>query len=565
MAHFHCSCCGHHESVPDALLHRLARCPECRNVQAIQDGSFLYNAFMVVNGFFRGWGGLALFGVGGVVVILATWGWVRPQRGDAGPQVAQAARFDGATSDKTKEAETVSRPVQSLAEDLKVPVAASPEDQLNIVDAERSLDSREPVTVVEQVTVVEPAQTEAVVIEVPLKVSPNTSPLQDEPPKLADPHTQQIADGKMLFEHQWVPNDPLAGGGDGLGPLFNARSCVECHFQGGIGGSGTKAHNVHSFEVLPAHYGAKVRDGVIHASAIDGSLQESKADLNERLGSPKVPFLRLKHNRKASFLEADAVRSVFMKTPALWGDGLIDQITNKDLYKLQHTHPSFGRFRQFLNGKIGRFGWKGQTATLRQFVGSACAAELGLSNSVRSQQKPHAYADDPRAHRDLTDDQVTALVNFVASLPTPQQVLPQDPTQRQSVQGGQKLFTKIGCATCHVPDVGPAHGVYSDFRLHFIDVATTKVETYYVVDAVPVFQPSGDYPKLGEWKTPPLWGLADTAPYWHDGSAQTITDAIQKHQEEGANSKAAFDSLDQEHQNQVLDFLKTLKAPNLQN
>src|SRR6516225_1401343 len=52
--------------------------------------------------------------------------------------------------------------------------------------------------------------------------------------------------GRELFEHEWTPNDPLAHG-DGLGPMYNAKSCVACHFQGGVGGGGDLAHNIHNY------------------------------------------------------------------------------------------------------------------------------------------------------------------------------------------------------------------------------------------------------------------------------------------------------------------------------
>src|SRR5205823_1144868 len=55
------------------------------------------------------------------------------------------------------------------------------------------------------------------------------------------------AAGKELFEHEWQVNDPLCAGGDGLGPLYNATSCVACHLQGGVGGSGGKEQNVTAF------------------------------------------------------------------------------------------------------------------------------------------------------------------------------------------------------------------------------------------------------------------------------------------------------------------------------
>jgi len=372
---------------------------------------------------------------------------------------------------------------------------------------------------------------------------------------------QDVAAGKRLFEHRWQPNDPLAGNGDGLGPVFNGRSCVECHFQGGVGGSGTNAHNVESFEVLGSAPGIRSRDGIIHAAAIEPSLQESKGNLVKLLGSPMVPFLRLKSNQPRTNFEASAIRSLFMNTPALWGDGLIDQITDDDLRQSKPSQPLSGRLRPAANGHYGKFGWKAQISSLSQFVGSACAAELGLSNSIRSQQKPLAYQDDSQARSDLTEDQLAALTLYVSRLPAPRQILPRDSAERQQVENGMRHFHAVGCANCHVPDVGPAAGVYSDFRLHLIDSATTRVQTYYEFDAIPVYAPAEDDPQLGEWKTPPLWGLADSAPYWHDGTAPTIRQAIQMHANTGAASREAFLKLNLNQQEELLAFLGTLRAP----
>src|SRR5579871_6718199 len=69
--------------------------------------------------------------------------------------------------------------------------------------------------------------------------------------------------GAVLFEHEWEPNDALAKG-DGLGPVFNGRSCVECHFQGGVGGGGTIDHNVTAFEVVPTRRDPDLVTGLVH-------------------------------------------------------------------------------------------------------------------------------------------------------------------------------------------------------------------------------------------------------------------------------------------------------------
>src|SRR5262245_40640297 len=74
--------------------------------------------------------------------------------------------------------------------------------------------------------------------------------------------------GMTLFKHVWTPTDPLAKGGDGLGPVFNATSCAACHHQGGVGGSGGLEHNVTTFTVRSEQKDAKPVEGVVHAFAI---------------------------------------------------------------------------------------------------------------------------------------------------------------------------------------------------------------------------------------------------------------------------------------------------------
>src|SRR5438093_8539833 len=81
----------------------------------------------------------------------------------------------------------------------------------------------------------------------------------------ADPEMAEA--GKALFKHEWKPRDPLSPGGDGLGPVYNAASCVACHSQGGLGGSGGVRQNVTAFTVnLPGHP-EQAREGVVHAFA----------------------------------------------------------------------------------------------------------------------------------------------------------------------------------------------------------------------------------------------------------------------------------------------------------
>ena len=92
-------------------------------------------------------------------------------------------------------------------------------------------------------------------------------------PQAFEPSMAQA--GEVLFKHDWTVNDPLANGGDGLGPVFNATSCVACHDQGGVGGSGGLKHNVTVFTVRLDAGGGKPREGVIHARAKDDRFRET--------------------------------------------------------------------------------------------------------------------------------------------------------------------------------------------------------------------------------------------------------------------------------------------------
>src|SRR5262245_59444469 len=82
--------------------------------------------------------------------------------------------------------------------------------------------------------------------------------------KPVDPVMAQAGD--RLFNHQWTQNDELAGG-DGIGPVFNAKSCVACHFQSGVGGSGSLMDNVTTFTIRPIREGDKPIEGVVNAKS----------------------------------------------------------------------------------------------------------------------------------------------------------------------------------------------------------------------------------------------------------------------------------------------------------
>jgi CxxC motif-containing protein (DUF1111 family) len=201
---------------------------------------------------------------------------------------------------------------------------------------------------------------------------------------------------------------------------------------------------------------------------------------------------------------------------------------------------------------IGRFGWKAQVDGLADFVRSARVNELGLANDDHQKTPPPTGGGSRPSSPDLQRTQSAQLTILIESLPRPEECVPDDPRAAADAALGKRLFTSVGCAECHVPDLGGVHGLYSDLLLH--DMGEALEGTVGGYDS-----PSDATAR--EWRTPPLWGVADSAPYLHDGRAPTLRDAIRLHGGTGADAAKRFGKLRPSKQEQLLAFLGTLRAP----
>src|SRR5262249_27869616 len=151
--------------------------------------------------------------------------------------------------------------------------------------------------------------------------------------------------------------------------------------------------------------------------------------------------------------------------------------------------------------------------------------ELGLGNPNQAQPRPLSNPGYTPRGLDLTQEQCDQITSFVASLPQPVERPACDP----DATAGKKLFSTIGCADCHTPNVGSVEGIYSDLLLHRMGAEMVGAGAYYeVVVPIPDSDPSAG-PQPSEWRTPPLWGVADSVPYMHDGRAKTLEEAIKFH------------------------------------
>jgi CxxC motif-containing protein (DUF1111 family) len=380
--------------------------------------------------------------------------------------------------------------------------------------------------------------------------------------------------GEVLFKHEWKPKDPLTPNGDGLGPVFNETSCVACHNQAGPGGAGGLEHNVTTFTVRAE--GRQARQGVVHAHGVKQA--ETLMDIDPTFPSISRPTLEqvveLQGRKNKCLPFPKGVHLSQRNTPALFGVKLIDEIPERDILagaKSQRLKAGMapssdetvpvGRALHLADGRIGRFGWKAQMASLSDFVQAACANELGLSNPGQAQPTPIYYkgASLKSPGLDLTQEQCDQLTAFCASLPRPVELRSWGISSKQEI-AGKGLFAKIGCADCHTPKLGTVDGLYSDLLLHSMGAELVGGGSYGE-PPIPIPDAPDEGPGPSEWRTPPLWGVSDSAPYLHDGRAATLEEAINLHGGQGKRAANKFTALKRDEQAQLIAFLKTLRAP----
>lgn len=416
---------------------------------------------------------------------------------------------------------------------------------------------------------------------------------------------ETIRAGRELFARVWKPNDARSRGGDGLGPVFNAQSCLACHDRGGPGGAGTDERNV---EIATATGAGGAGYQFAYAFGMDfgagrfeyrlASQEPAQAKGRAALdpvalaaihpGFPRSPSLVLHrfgtdhgyHAWRAAVPGAHGtvlVRTSERNPTPLFGVGLIEAIPDAAIEaaarrKFPGSSRVKGRVSRLDDGRVGRFGWKAQTATLREFVLSAAAAEIGL------EVPGHRQAGDPRLPGlaapglDLDEDDCDALTAYVRGLPAPVVREPADASEAAQLKAGEATFKAIGCAACHLPKLGDVEGIYSDLLLHDMSPRLGDTDSYGVFVAQPAgagaVAPANGGARGGEsaatvreWRTPPLWGLRDSAPYLHDGRAPTVDQAVTRHGGQGAPASQRYAQLSPRRKQQLGAFLLSLSAP----
>jgi len=334
-----------------------------------------------------------------------------------------------------------------------------------------------------------------------------------------------FARGRELFARDFRPSNGLGA------PEMNADSCRACHQDPVLGGAGALELNVSRF--------ARDHGGAGPFENLPGGQGLSK--LRPPLVAGREDYV---------YGEADVFEQ--RQTPSVLGDGLIDGIdaaailANED--PLDRDGDGIrGVARKLVIGgvtELGRFGWKAQVPSLADFARDALGGELGLTTSDDGRGFALVSDGDAVAEPELADDDVAALAFFLGQLAPPQRVGSLAP----EVLAGELLFERIGCAKCHVPELPGADGpvaLYSDLLLHDIHAGTFRG----------MAEPGAS---AGQYRTPPLWGVRDTAPYLHDGRASTLRKAILLHDGEARLVRQAFEALPSHDQASVIAFLDDL-------
>jgi CxxC motif-containing protein (DUF1111 family) len=306
---------------------------------------------------------------------------------------------------------------------------------------------------------------------------------------------------------------------------------------------------------------AETRSIVLHRSGVEPGYDKWRRRVSNFLVAHRMETSTSRdkptHPFHGGLIHHMALHMTQRNPTALYGAGLIDALPAEALYQAARQQPVDirGRVSRAAAGEVGRFGWKAQTASLHDFVLSACANELGLEVPGHHQGASPLAPFEAAKGLDLTEEECDALVAYVRNLPSPAVVEPSGSRESEDVGAGRRIFTGIGCAECHTPSLGSVQGIYSDLLLHDMGGSFSDPGTYYGAPTSPGAASST------EWRTPPLWGVRDSGPYLHDGRAHTLEDAVSLHAGQGMYSARRFFMLTPREKSQVRAFLNTLAAP----
>jgi CxxC motif-containing protein (DUF1111 family) len=371
------------------------------------------------------------------------------------------------------------------------------------------------------------------------------------------PHQQSWLEGRRLFHtdfgtgaHSERGNPVFTEQVGKLGPLFNVRSCQDCHVHNGRG-------------VVPTTPGARV-DTLVWKLEDEGSL-------GAQLQPQEAPLTLLRTEQKTVTL-SDGTRVTLskpifdagrrLKSSArmprqLIGLGLLEAVDEASLLATQDEADCDGNG---ISGRVnviddpvtgekraGRFGWKAEKVSVQHQVADALFLDLGVGTSLVPEGGKVELSD-----ADL--ERLTTYMRLVG-------VLPQRGASTPEVVRGAEVFSTIGCANCHLPSMktGATHP-FEELRRQTIRPFTDLL----LHDLGADLSDDSGRADAQEWRTPPLWGVGmtravtGTVQLLHDGRAASVLEAVLWHGGEATAARQAVIEASAQDRAALLAFVESL-------
>ena len=378
---------------------------------------------------------------------------------------------------------------------------------------------------------------------------------------------------------------------DGLGPLFNAQSCRECH-QSPVSGAASQVTELRVGHQGPDGHFRNPEIPIAHgAEVITG-----RSLVNDRAICPNAAFPTNEIQERVP--ETETIRAVRLSLNLL-GDGFVEAVADQTLINLaqQQCRTSHGKIcGQVVHVPIveapgqmgvGRFGWKDQHASLLSFAADAYLNEMGITNRLQPDELTNlcntvSEPNDTPGPDGLSD--IDHFARFIRATKAPAR----DSQLASSVvaKKGSGLFDKIGCATCHVETLTTAPAgtkinggtftipaalgsitfhPYGDFLMHDVGTGDGILQATREHYGRKVFQIMSEYlsredlqSSRNKIRTAPLWGARLRPRLMHDGDSLTFRNAIMRHRGEASHVIENFERLRREDQEAIMEFLKSL-------
>jgi len=378
---------------------------------------------------------------------------------------------------------------------------------------------------------------------------------------------------------------------DGLGPLYNAQSCRECH-QNPVSGAGSQVSELRVGHTGPDGHFRTPDIPIAHGSEIISG----RSLVNDRAICPSGAFPDKEIQERVP--ETETIRT-FRISLSVLGDGFVEAIADKTLIDLskQQCAASNGKIcGQILYVPIveapgqmgvGRFGWKDQHASLLSFAGDAYLNEMGITNRLQPAEVTSICNTASEPNDTLGPDGLSDIDHFARFIRASKAPARDAPLAAgAAAQKGLALFDKIGCATCHVATlttaaagtkinggaftIPPALGSvtlhpYGDFLMHNVGTGDGILQATREHYGHQVFRQMSDYLSKQDFessrnkiRTAPLWGVRLRPRLMHDGASLTFLDAIRRHRGEASHITEKFEKLKRPDQEALIEFLKSL-------